>query len=59
MSDAQYEQKHKLAMANFYLVLDDLVLLNIEVETAAKRIWKKLKNLYEGKSLMNKIYLKQ
>ena len=58
MTDAQYEEKDKLAMANLYLALDDLVLFNIETETTAKGVWKKLKNLYEGKSLVNKIYLR-
>ena len=38
MTDAQYEEKDKLAIANLYLVLDDSVLFNIETETTAKGI---------------------
>ena len=38
MTDGQYEEKDILAMANFYLTLDDLVLFNIEVETIAKGV---------------------
>ena len=59
MTDWQYEEKDKLAMMNLYLVLDDSVSFNIEIDTTAKEIWKKLKNLYEEKSLVNKIYLRQ
>ena len=58
MMDGQFEEKDKLAMANLYLALDDLVLFNIEIKTTAKGVWKKIKNLYEGKTLVNKIYLR-
>ena len=36
MTDGQYEEKDKLAMMNLYLVLDDSILFNIEVETTAE-----------------------
>ena len=59
MTDGQYEEKDKPVMVNLYLALDDSVLFNIKIETIAKGVWKKLKNLYEGKSLVNKIYLRR
>ena len=58
MIDGQYEEKDKLAMANLYLAMDDSILINIEIETTVKEVWKKLKNLSEGKFLINKIYLR-
>ena len=38
MTDGQYEEKDKLAMMNLYLILDDSILFNIEVETIAKEV---------------------
>lgn len=58
MLNAQYKKKNKLVMMNLYLILDDLIFFNIETEITAKGIWKKMKNFFEEKTLMNKIYLR-
>ncbi|PON87731.1 hypothetical protein TorRG33x02_164260 [Trema orientale] len=49
----------ELAMPNIYLALDEVVLFNVSEETKAKCLWKKLQNLYEEKSMSNKIFLRK
>jgi hypothetical protein len=42
-------------MIRIYLV--DSVLLNVLGESIAKELWEKLGNLYQSKSLVNKLFL--
>ena len=41
------------------LCLSDLVLLNVSREDFAKKLWEKLGNLYQSKSLVNKLFLRK
>ena len=59
MTNKQFAKKDEMALANLFLRLEDSILFNIETETNAKRLLKKLKSIYERKSLVNKIFLKQ
>ncbi|GKU94135.1 hypothetical protein SLEP1_g7663 [Rubroshorea leprosula] len=59
MTDKQFSKKDEMALANLQLALDDNVLFNVETESTAKGLWEKLKNIYEGKSLANKIFLRR
>jgi hypothetical protein len=60
MTDRQFNEKDELAKANLLLALEDSVLFNVETtETSAKALWENLKNMYEGKSLVNKIFLRR
>ena len=46
-------------MKNIYLALDKAILFNVFEETMAKYLWLKLQNLYERKSMSNKIFLQK
>ena len=59
MTEKQFAEKDELALANLLLTLDDSVLFNVESETIVKRLWDKLKNIYQEKSLVNKIFLRR
>ena len=37
----------------------DLVLLNVSGESTAKELWDNLENLYQSKSLVNKLFLRE
>jgi hypothetical protein len=41
------------------LCLLDLVLLNVPGEANSKELWNKLGDLYQSKSLVNKLFLKK
>ena len=41
------------------LSLVDLVLLNVHKEKTSNSLWKKLRDIYQGKSLVNKIFLRK
>ena len=41
------------------LCLEDSVLLNVSGEFTTKEIWDKLGNLYQSKSLVNKLFLRK
>lgn len=47
-----------MALANRFLALEDTILFNIEIESTTKRLWEKLKGIYERKLLVNKRFLK-
>ncbi|KAI6682021.1 hypothetical protein NL676_035902 [Syzygium grande] len=59
MKDEEFAQKDQMAMADLLPALDDSVLFNVSEETTAKGLWEKLKNLYEGKTMSNKIFLRR
>ena len=39
------------------LCLSDSMLMNVSGEDSAKKLWEKLGNLYQSKSLVNKLFL--
>jgi hypothetical protein len=41
------------------LCLEDSVLLNVSGESTTKELWEKLGNLYQSKSLVNKLFLRK
>lgn len=59
MPDKTFTKKNEMALTSLLLALEDTILFNIEVESIVKTLWDKLKNIYEGKSLTNKIFSQQ
>lgn len=57
MTDKSFAEKDDEAFANLLLSFGDTLMFNVEAETTAKGMWEKLKNIYEGKCLVNKIFL--
>jgi hypothetical protein len=57
MSKEDWEKLDRRARSNIQLYLVDLVLLNVSGESTAKELWDKLGNLYQSKSLVNKLFL--
>jgi hypothetical protein len=47
------------ARSTIRLCLIDLVLLNVSGESTAKELWDKLGNLYQSKSMVNKLFLRK
>ena len=41
------------------LCLLDSILLNVSREDSAKKLWEKLGNLYQSRSLVNKLFLRK
>ena len=41
------------------MCLGDLILINVHEEPTAKKLWKKLSEIYQEKSLVNKIFLRK
>jgi hypothetical protein len=59
MSKEDWEKLDRRARSNIQLCLVDLVLLNVSGESTAKELWDKLGNLYQSKSLVNKLFLRK
>ncbi|PKI61542.1 hypothetical protein CRG98_018038 [Punica granatum] len=59
LSDEKFVEKDEMMLADLLLALEDSVLFNVKSETTAKGLWDKLRSIYEGKSLMNKIFLRR
>jgi hypothetical protein len=57
MSKEYWEKLDRRARSTIRLCLADLVLLNVSGESTAKELWDNLGNLYQSKSLVNKIFL--
>lgn len=47
------------ALSTLHLSFVDAVFYNIANESTPTKLWKKLKDFYQTKSLMNKLYLQQ
>jgi hypothetical protein len=58
MSKEDWEKLNKIA-STIRLCLTDSVLLNVSGESTAKELWDKLGNLYQSKSLVNKLFLQK
>jgi hypothetical protein len=59
MLKEDWEKLDKRTRSNIRLCLVDSVLLNVSGEYTAKEIWDKLGNLYQSKSLVNKLFLRK
>jgi hypothetical protein len=59
MSKEYWEKLERRTRSTIRLFLEDSVLLNVSGESIAKEIWHKLGNLYQSKSLVNKLFLRK
>jgi hypothetical protein len=59
MSKEDWEKLDKRARSTIRLCLADSVLLNVSRESTTKEQWDKLGNLYQSKSLVNKLFLRK
>ena len=57
MSSEDWDKLDRKARRMILLFLSDLVLLNVFGEDSTKKLWEKLGNLYQSKSLVNKLFL--
>jgi hypothetical protein len=57
MSKEDWEKLDRRARSTIRLCLVDSILLNVSGESIAKELWDKLGNLYQSKSLVNKLFL--
>jgi hypothetical protein len=57
MSKEDWEKLDRRERSTIRLCLEDSVLLNVSGESTAKELWDKLGNLYQSKSLVNKLFL--
>jgi hypothetical protein len=57
MSKEDWEKLDRRARSTIRLCLADSVLLNVSGESTTKELWDKLGNLYQLKSLVNKLFL--
>jgi hypothetical protein len=57
MSKEDWEKLDRRARSIIRLCLADSVLLNVSGESTAKELWDKLGNLYQSKSMVNKLFL--
>ncbi|GLJ29753.1 hypothetical protein SUGI_0587340 [Cryptomeria japonica] len=56
---AQYDVMDRKAKGLIRLCLADSVLINVHEENSAKKLWTKLGEMYQVKSLLNKIFLRK
>jgi hypothetical protein len=59
MSKEDWDKLDRRARSTIRLCLADSVLLNVSGESIAKELWDKLGNLYQSKSLVNKLFLRK
>jgi hypothetical protein len=57
MSKEYWEKLDIRTRSNIRLFLEDSVLLNVSGEYTTKELWDKLGNLYQSKSVVNKLFL--
>ena len=57
MSKKEWVKLYRKVRSMILLCLLDLVLLNVSGEDSVKKPWEKLGNLYQSKSLVNKLFL--
>ena len=51
------EKMDRKVRSTIHLRLSDSVLLNVFGEDSVKKLWEKLGNLYQSKSLVNRLFL--
>jgi hypothetical protein len=54
-----YKKLDRKAKSTIRLCLSNSVLLNVSEEATSKDLWEKLRNLYQSKSLVNKLFLRK
>jgi hypothetical protein len=59
MSKEDWEKLDRRARNTIRLCLADSMLLNVSGESTSKELWNKLGNLYQSKSLVNKLFLRK
>lgn len=59
MSTKDWEKLDRKARSMIRLCLLDSVLLNVSGEDSTKKLWEKLGNLYQSKSLVNNLFLQK
>ena len=59
MSSEDWEKFDRKARSTIHLCLLDSILLNVSGEDFAKKLWEKLGNLYQSKSLVNKFFVQK
>jgi hypothetical protein len=59
MSKEDWEKLKRRERSTIRLCLEDLVLLNVSGESTTKELWDKLGNLYQSKSLVNRLFLRK
>jgi hypothetical protein len=59
MSKEDWEKLDKRERSTIRLYLEDSVLLNVSRESTPKELWNKLGNLYQSKSMVNKLFLQK
>jgi hypothetical protein len=58
-STDEWKKMDRKANSTIRLCLSNLVLLNVSEEARTKNLWEKLGNLYQSKSLVNKVFLRK
>ena len=58
MTDAEWADIDDRAISTIVTYITDKVLNNVIYETTAQGMWERLEELYQGKSLSNKLFLK-
>ena len=56
---AQYAVTNRKAKGLIRRCLADLILINVHEEPTAKKLWKMISEIYQEKSLVNKIFLRK
>ena len=59
VSTEDWEKLDRKARSTICLCLSDSELLNVSGEDSTKNLWEKLGNLYQSKSLVNKLFLRK
>ena len=59
VSTEDWEKLDRKARSTIGLCLSNSVLLNVSGEDSTKKLWEKLGNLYQSKSLVNKLFLRK
>eukprot|EP00253_Pinus_taeda_P005572 PITA_05572 len=59
VSDEEWKKLDQKAKSTIRLCVSDLVLLKVSRKATAKALWDKLGNLYQSKSLVNKLFLQK
>ena len=57
MSDEDWKKLDRKAKSTIRLCVSDSILLNVSREATTNNLWDKLRNLYQSKSLVNKLFL--
>ena len=55
--ERNWDKLDRKVRSTIHLCLSDLILLNVFGEDIAIKLWEKLGNLYQSKSLVNKLFL--